>query len=108
VIPGKYVEPDDNSAALNTQDECSECAFPRGGDEKLKLDLGDGFCLDEESASFLRFLSTDQGEVSPPFDPEVKSYSLQVPYNRTLVQVKAAPANCKTQIFFDDQPKPSM
>ncbi|XP_009070314.1 PREDICTED: cadherin-like and PC-esterase domain-containing protein 1, partial [Acanthisitta chloris] len=63
---------------------------------------------DKDTLSHIRQIFTSpQLELNPQFNPKIKEYYAEVPFDMVTVKIGAEPSNCQCQVHLDDKKGPS-
>ncbi|NXN98729.1 CPED1 protein, partial [Rhinopomastus cyanomelas] len=63
---------------------------------------------DKDTLSHVRQIFTSpQLDLNPPFNPKIKEYYAEVPFDVVTVKIGAEPSNCQSQVHLDDKKGPS-
>ncbi|XP_062990132.1 cadherin-like and PC-esterase domain-containing protein 1 isoform X2 [Elgaria multicarinata webbii] len=67
------------------------------------------FCShDKDTLSHIRQIFTSPHlDLNPNFDPKIKEYYSEVPFDVVTVKIKAEPANCQCEVHLDEKKGPS-
>ncbi|KAM5172010.1 cadherin-like and PC-esterase domain-containing protein 1 [Mantella aurantiaca] len=69
--------------------------------------VGTGSFLDNDTLSYIsRIFSNPSLDLTPEFNPKIKDYYVELPFDIVTVEIGAEPAHCKSQVHLDDRDGP--
>uniref|UniRef100_A0A8C3V5W6 Cadherin like and PC-esterase domain containing 1 n=1 Tax=Catharus ustulatus TaxID=91951 RepID=A0A8C3V5W6_CATUS len=77
--------------------------------EKLVSNYNEVIAADKDTLSHIRQIFTSpQLDLNPQFNPRIREYYAEVPFDMVTVKIGAEPSNCQCHVHLDDKKGPSI